>query len=320
MEISFKIHLAKIIENAIYQLILKSSTSVPDNVMQKIQECQDQIQPESVAAIQLKLMKENLEYGKMNRIPICQDTGHLNFFIQLGDSFPIISDFKKQIEKSIEKLTNEAIIRPNTVDPISNKNPQNNLGLNYPPIYIEIIQKSEDLIITLLNKGGGSENMSKLYMLSASSGKELIIPTVIETIKQAGSKPCPPIIVGVGIGGDAVKSMFLAKKSLLRPISSRNLDSDLADLENKLLHEINKLDIGIMGLGGSCTCLDVHVERSMRHPATYPLGIVIDCYSHRIRSCKITKNGKVLFGTLNSEYKFQPEKKNAGLGEINENI
>ncbi|MHA1776050.1 MAG: hypothetical protein DRO88_06050 [Promethearchaeia archaeon] len=296
--------LKEIIDTAIYQLILQSSTSVHQDVLSYLQNCLNLTQPQSIPAIQLNLMIKNLKFGQEKKLPICQDTGHLNFFIQLGSKFPIISNFKQEIENNLEKLTNEAKIRPNTVDPLTNNNPQNNLGEKYPPIYLEIIPQSEDLIITVLNKGGGSENISQLFMLPAASGKEQIIPTILSSLQKDARKACPPIIVGLGIGGDAVKSLFLAKKSLLRPLGSKNPRKDIQELESDLLDKINALEIGVMGLGGPCSCLDVHIECSMRHPATYPVAMVVDCYSHRTRSCRITADGKIIFGTLDNFYQF----------------
>lgn len=304
MEENPKNELNKSIENAVYQLILRSSTSVPKDVFVYLENCRDSMHQDSIPRVQMDLMIENIKYGEVRKFPICQDTGHLNFFIQLGSNFPIISNFKHIIERNLRKLTEESKIRPNTVDPFTNHNPLNNLGENYPPIYLEIIPQSEELVITILNKGGGSENISQLFMLPAASGKDKIIPTVLSSLEKNGRKACPPIIVGLGIGGDAVKSMLLAKKSLLRPLGSRNPRKEISELEIELLEKINKLDIGVMGLGGPCSCLDVHVEYSMRHPATYPLGMIVDCYSHRTRSCKVTPQGNVSYGFLDGNYKF----------------
>lgn len=298
--------LRSVIENALYHLILTSSTSVPSDVKQKLADCQEQERAKPIPSSLLKLMLTNINYGQEHQIPICQDTGHINFFIQLGQNFPLISDFRSEILKILAQLTSEAKIRPNTVDPFTDRNMTNNGGVNSPPIYVEIIPNSTDLVITTLNKGGGSENMCHLFMLSASQGKERIIPTIKQAIAEAGGKPCPPIIVGLGIGGDSVKAMYLAKKALLRPLGSSHSRPEIADLERDLLNELNTLDVGVMGLGGKATCLAVHAEYAMRHPATFPLGLVVECYSHRTISVKITPQGKITFGKLDSNYIFAP--------------
>ncbi len=303
------------IEQAIYQLVIKSSTSVTPDVLQALQNCVQKNEPLSVSSSQLNLMISNIHYGQTHQIPICQDTGHINFFLQLGENFPIQSDFKEQILKTLAQLTRESLIRPNTVDPISNENPNSNGGINTPPLYLEIIPDSSDLIITVLNKGGGSENMCRLFMLPPAQGRELIVPTIKDAILEAGGKPCPPIILGVGLGGDSVKAMYLAKKALLRPLGTNHSRKEISELETEILHELNKLDIGVMGLGGPCTCLAVHMEYSMRHPATYPLGLVVECYSHRTRSCKINHQGDVLFGKLDAQYKFIEETSAAGMNK-----
>ncbi|MHA1612716.1 MAG: fumarate hydratase [Promethearchaeota archaeon] len=298
------------IEQAIYQLVISSSTSVTPDVLKALQNCVKKNEPQSVSTSQLNLMISNIDYGKKHQIPICQDTGHINFFLQLGEKFPIQSNFKELILKVLEQLTNESKIRPNTVDPISNENPNSNGGINTPPLYLEIVPDSSNLIITVLNKGGGSENMCRLFMLPPSKGQELIIPTIKKAIMEAGGKPCPPIILGIGLGGDSVKAMYLAKKALLRPLGSHHPRKEISQLETNILQEMNTLDVGVMGLGGPCTCLAVHMEYSMRHPATYPLGLVVECYSHRTRSCKINSKGELCLGKLDLHYKFIEETNN----------
>ncbi len=176
-----------------------------------------------------------------------------------------------------------------------------------PPIYLEIIPDRDDLIITYLAKGGGAENISRLFMLSASSGWKEIIPSIERTLKEAGGNPCPPVILGIGIGGDAVKAMFLAKKALLRPLGSRNHRPEISALEEDLLDHVNQLNIGIMGLGGNSNCLDVRIEWAMRHPASFPVGLIVQCYCHRSHSMQITYNGSIKYGTLDDNFQFQSE-------------
>lgn len=250
-----------------------------------------------IAKSQLKLMLENLEYGKAQSIPICQDTGVLNFFVELGSEFPIISNFKDIIDNAVKKATKTIPLRHNSFDPITDENPETNVGINIPPIYLEIIENKDTLKITCLPKGGGAENISKLFMLNPANGQKEFQDKVVNTIKNAGGMPCPPVILGIGLGGDATYCMKLAKKALLRPLNKRNPRNDIADIEISLLERINQLDIGPMGLGGKTTCIDVHIEVAMRHPASYPVGLIVQCYSHRWSSFEINKDGEVIHET-----------------------
>jgi len=254
---------------------------------------------------QLDLMLENIDFGNKNCIPLCQDTGLVNFFIQIGTKSPFLIDFKKLFLDVLEKLTLDAILRPNTVDPFLKSNQGKNGGHHQPPIYLDLIPDRDDLIISVLNKGGGAENISRLFMLSPSNGLNEFIPLILKTMEEAGGKPCPPVILGIGIGGDASKVMYLAKKALLRPLGSKNAREDVAKLEEKILTELNKMNIGIMGLGGHSNCLDVRIEWAMRHPASYPVGLIVQCYSHRVQTCRITADSRIEFGRLNQNYQFE---------------
>lgn len=301
-------NLSQIIKDVLYELVLRSSTSVCSDTIEKLKEFLVLEQNNPITKTTLELMLQNIQYGHKHKIPLCQDTGHINFFIQLGDKFPIISNFKDEALEILQKLTAESKIRPNTVDPLTQENEGQNGGINQPPIYIDIIPNSSELVVTVLNKGGGSENMSTLLMLSAATGFQDLIPEVISHIEQIGGKPCPPTIIGVGLGGDASKCMIMAKKALLRPLGSKNKREDVANLENSLLSEINNLNIGIMGLGGHSNCLDVRIEVAMRHPATFPVGIAVECYCHRTESCCISSSGEVSYGRLDRDFKFEEVK------------
>lgn len=288
-------------------MILKSVTRVPIDVQDKLNEFSQKESKNPITSAQLDLMLQNLNYGKENCLPLCQDTGTQNFFIQLGENFPIKSDFKKIILNALSKLTDEGKIRPNTVDPFTQKNQLHNGGEAMPPIYLEIHPGRDDLIITVLSKGGGAENISKLFMLSASTGLTDLPPLIDKTLQDAGGNPCPPVILGIGIGGDAVKAMYLAKKSLLRPMGSSNSRIEVAQLEEELLERVNKLPIGIMGMGGTSNCLDVRIEWAMRHPASFPVGVIVQCYCHRSLSLRVNNQGSCSYGKLTTNFDFEEE-------------
>jgi fumarate hydratase subunit alpha len=253
-----------------------------------------QTESSEVAKAQLNMMLENFKYGKAKEIPVCQDTGVLNFYIQLGSSFPLISNYRGIIDIAVEKATKVIPLRGNSVDPLTNNNPETNLGINVPPIYLKIIDNEDFLKITVFPKGGGAENISKLFMLNPSEGLDVFQEKIISVLKKAGGMPCPPVLLGIGIGGDAVLCMKLAKESLLRAINSRHPREDVAQLEKELLEKINNLNIGPMGLGGNLTCIDVHIEIAMRHPASFPVGLIVQCYSHRWASFTMNKKGEII--------------------------
>ncbi|MHA1488070.1 MAG: fumarate hydratase [Promethearchaeota archaeon] len=280
------------IEEALFDSIKRATTIAPIEIVESLKNVLKKEDSE-IAIAQLNLMLENFKYGAKKEIPLCQDTGVLNFFIDLGNKFPIISNFKSIIERAVLKATKTIPLRGNSVDPLTNENPENNLGFNVPPIYLNIIENSRVLKITVLPKGGGAENVSRLLMLNPSNGLEKFQDIIADVIKEAGGMPCPPIILGIGLGGDATLSMVLAKKALLRPLNQRHARGDIAKIEIELLNKINQLNIGVMGLGGKITCLDVRIEIAMRHPASFPVGLIVQCYSHRYASFEINEKGEI---------------------------
>ncbi len=294
----------KLFKSALYRTIHYTATNVSPKTVSILKEMLHQEQSHPIQCSQLGLMLDNIEYAHNQQIPVCQDTGHINLLIQLGDKFPIHSNFQELSHSVLKKLTEESIIRPNTVDPISNENPQSNLGIGMPPIYLEIKSNSSDLIVSVLNKGGGSENMSRLFMFTPATGLDSLVPAIVKHMQEAGGKPCPPTILGIGIGGDACKSMYYAKKALFRPIGIHHPRIEVAELESTILSAVNHTNIGVMGLGGHSNCIDAKIEISMRHPATFPVGLVVECYSHRTASFRISNFGKLAFGKLDNQYNF----------------
>lgn len=288
--------LRKIITENLIKSIKKAVTQPRPLIVESLREYMDS-EGSEVAKSQLKLMLENLQYGKAQSIPICQDTGVLNFFVELGSEFPIISNFKDIINNAVKKATATIPLRHNAFDPITNENPETNVGINIPPIYLNIIENKDTLKITCLPKGGGAENISKLFMLNPANAQKEFQEKVVDTIKKAGGMPCPPVILGIGLGGDATYCMKLAKEALLRPLHKRHPRNDIAEIELSLLDRINQLGIGPMGLGGELTCIDVHIEVAMRHPASYPVGLIVQCYCHRWSSFEINKEGEIIHET-----------------------
>jgi fumarate hydratase subunit alpha len=281
---------------------------VDSRVQQELEKVQKKEQDSRVRYSHLELMRENIKYAQKKQIPVCQDTGLINLFIQMGAEFPHTFDFQETAKPIIQELTQATKLRPNTVDPITHHNPQNNSGLGMPPIYLELKPNSSDLTVTVLNKGGGSENMSALFMLTPSLGLDQFIPMIVDHMKKAGGKPCPPTILGIGIGGDACKAMYLAKKTLFRPFGIPHSRSDVAKLEKEILTAVNEVEIGVMGLGGHTNCLDAKIEISMRHPASFPVGLIVECYCHRKETFQLSSTGQIRWGELDENYQFQEKK------------
>ena len=216
---------------------------------------------------------------------MCQDTGLPIIFVKLGSVK--CENLQEAIIKGVMKATKEIPLRPNIVDPITRENTSTNIGKEIPQINIELINEPY-VEFTVLPKGFGSENNNKLKMALPAEGIEGVKDFVIETVLAAGGKPCPPMIIGVGIGGTSDMAMKLAKKALLNPIGQENKNKKLAELESELLNTINKKGKGPMGMGGKTTALDVKIETSSTHTAGLPIGVVIQCWAHRHATTRLT--------------------------------
>ena len=221
---------------------------------------------------------------------MCQDTGIQTFFVVVGVDFPYIANLKKWIKNGVRKATKDIPLRPNTVDPFSCKNHGDNTGEQMPYINWNFTDGANVKIVSF-PKGGGSENMSKLGMLKPGVGIEGVKNFVVEEMVKAAGQPCPPTVVGVGIGGGADLSLKIGKKALLRPVGVRNKDKNIAKIELELTERINASGIGPMGLGGKTTVLDVHVEIAHRHPASLPVGLVVQCWANRRAKMTIDPDG-----------------------------
>jgi fumarate hydratase subunit alpha len=268
----------KDIEDGIVSLIKKAETELPDDVIDALQKASTN--EEGLAKVQIETILKNVELAKSSGRPMCQDTGIQTFFVSVGIDSPFISDLEHLIVEGVKKATIEIPLRPNTVDPLINENHKDNTGHHIPYITWDFVSGS-DVQITALPKGGGSENMSKLGMLKPGVGIKGAKDFIVDEMLKAAGNPCPPTVVGIGIGGGADLAMKLGKKALLRPVGVRHKDKKIADIEVELIKRINKDGCGPMGLGGKTTVLDVHVEIAHRHPASLPVGIAVQCWADR---------------------------------------
>lgn len=228
----------------------------------------------------LQELIDNAEIASKDKLPLCQDTGFAVFFVEIGEDVIIEGSLNSAITNAVREAYQEGYLRKSIVaDPLRRKN----TGDNTPPIiHIEFVSGNK-LKIMFSAKGGGSENMSRIGMMKPADGVEGVKNFIVETAKLAGPNPCPPIIVGVGIGGTFEKAALLAKKAIFRDVNEHNPDPFYADMEKELLVRINNLGIGPQGLGGRITALAVHINAFPCHIASLPLAVNIQCHSSRHR-------------------------------------
>lgn len=232
----------------------------------------------------LKQLLDNAEIARKEKVPMCQDTGFAVIFLDLGADAFVKGNIIDAINEGVKKGYTEGYLRKSILsDPIKGKN----TGDNTPAIIHTSIVPGDKIKITVAPKGGGSENMSEVKMLTPAAGIEGVKNFVIDRVLRSSSNPCPPIVVGVGIGGNFEHVAFLAKKALLRDVGQRNPDPFYADVEKELLEKINKTGIGPMGLGGRITALDVFVETHPRHIASFPCSVNINCHAARHKTAVI---------------------------------
>jgi fumarate hydratase subunit alpha len=226
----------------------------------------------------IELLKENARIAREEHIPICQDTGIAVFFVEIGQDLRIKNGFiVDAINEGVRKGYKEGYLRKSVVDPITRKN----TGDNTPAIIYTELVPGDKLKISFLPKGAGSENMSVIRMMRPTEGVEGIRNFVLECVQKAGANPCPPVVIGVGIGGSFEKAALLAKKSLLRPVGSPNPKLELASLEETLLKAVNRTGIGPEGFGGKVTAMAVHIESFPCHIASLPVAVNINCHAAR---------------------------------------
>jgi len=268
----------KIIKEAVCKLFIEANHKLPCSLVETIKSF-SHTEKSPVARGVFSDMIENLKAAEELDIPICQDTGMAVLFIEIGQNVHFIGgSLYEAINEGVARAYTEGFMRCSIVaDPLKRENTRSNT----PALIHTSIVDGENVRLTAAPKGFGSENMSKLKMLTPSANEDDIVNFVLETVKTAGSNPCPPIVVGVGIGSDFEGAAILSKKALCRDVSERNADSFYANLENRMLLEINKLNIGPQGFGGNCTALAVNIETGPTHIAGLPVAVNIGCHVTR---------------------------------------
>jgi len=286
---------AKIVEDVAFNLIRQAVIYLPEDVKKALKRAYDEETSQS-GKTQLKAILDNIELAEKYKAPICQDTGTIIFYIQAGAEVKHLDKIEEALTKATRKATKEIPLRPNAVDPFTQKNSGDNTGRFIPYINWEIVP-GNNLELTVMTKGGGSENVCTTGMLVPGEGINGLKKFVIETVIKAGSQPCPPTILGVAMGGGADIAMKLAKKALLRPLDQPNPNPEIAKLEKELYEAANMTGIGPMGLGGKTTVLGVHVEYAFRHPASFPAAVAFNCWAARRATARIHADGSVEYLT-----------------------
>lgn len=266
------------IESAVARLVIEANCRLPEDVEAALN-CARQNEKSPLCRRALDDILENARLALENNSPICQDTGLAVFFVELGQDVHITGDFQAAMDAGVARGYKEGYLRLSSQDCPLGERP--NRGDNTPAIcHLELVP-GDKLRITVCPKGGGSENMSAVSMLTPSQGRRGVFNFVLDTVSRAGASPCPPVIVGVGVGGTMERAALLAKKALLRKVGEPSPDAEAAALERELLDAINALGIGAQGFGGSQTALAVHILTSPVHMASLPVAVNIQCHAAR---------------------------------------
>jgi len=279
----------ELVEKVTVNLLRMAVTLLPRDVVSTL-EAALEVETNDIARTQLEAILENIRVAKETGVPMCQDTGVPLFFVRGHHEDGI----DQAIRNGVERATVEIPLRPNAVHPITRCNPGTNVGEGIP--FIRWNPTMDEMIeISVLPKGAGSENMSRMAMLNPVDGIAGIKEFILDSVIRAGGKPCPPTIVGVGIGGTSDIAPLLAKEALLRPLDVENPDPELASLEGELMEALNRTGIGPMGLGGRTTVLGVRIRTAHCHTASLPVAVNLQCWAARRASARIYPDGMVVY-------------------------
>lgn len=265
-----------IITEAVKNMTMSAGCDLEPDILEGLLKARDR-ETSSLAKSILDLFLINADIASREQLPVCQDTGVAVLFIELGQDVHIKGDLQDALQQGIAAGYQEAFLRKSVCDPITRVN----TGTNTPAVVHIDIVPGENVKIFMLPKGCGSENMSGLTMLSPSAGLKGMVDFVVQHVVKAGPNPCPPLLVGVGMGGTFEKAAILAKKALTRPLAEPADREDVAALEREILHKINEQGQGVQGLGGNNTALAVHIESFPSHIASLPVAVNIQCHAHR---------------------------------------
>ena len=285
----------KVIEDTAFNLLKLAVVRLPSDIKDALNRAYKEETSEA-GRVQLEAILKDIELAEKENTPLCQDTGIIIFYVKAGAKAKDLDTIETALQNATRRATKEIPLRPNAVDPFTQKNSGDNTGRHIPYINWEITN-SDYVEITAFPKGGGSENVCTIGMITPGEGVNGLKKFVIDAIIKAGAMPCPPTIVGIAAGGGSDISMKLAKASLLRPLNEPNPSPDLDKLEKELYDAANSTGIGPMGLGGKFTVLGVRIDYAHRHPASYPVAVAFQCWAARRATARIHPDGTVEYLT-----------------------
>ena len=273
------------LEEAVYELLKSACVTLPEGVRQALINARAQKENSERAKKVLDMICENARLAEEEKLPVCQDTGSTVIFLEWGSQVALEEgSVQEACDKGVRRAVEEAYLRRSIVkDPLQRVNTNDNT----PALITVFPAEGEKVKVTVLPKGAGCENMTKLKMLRPADGKEGVKEFILEAVKSSGGNACPPLVVGVGLGGDGSKAPTLDKKALLREIGCRNPDPFYAAFEEELKAELNATGQGPLGLGGFPTVLDVFIEKAPCHIASLPVAICLNCHAARCKSIEI---------------------------------
>ena len=273
---------SKEITAAVRQIAMNASYDLEPDILDKLVAARDR-EESALTKNALEILLTNANIASREQIPVCQDTGIGVVFITIGQEVVVEGSLEEAIQEGIRTGYGDGFLRKSVCDPVTRKN----TGTNVPAVVHYEIVTGDKLRIGFLPKGCGSENMSGLVMLPPSAGISGVEEYVVQKVKDAGSNPCPPVVVGVGLGGTFEKAALLAKKSLMRPLGKGNTDPKVVEIEQRILERINREGQGVMGWGGVNTALAVHIETYPTHIASLPVAVNIQCHAHRHKEIEL---------------------------------
>lgn len=289
------LEMTKIVEEVAFNILKQAVVYLPEDVKEALKKAYEE-ETSATARTQLKAIMDNVELAERYQAPVCQDTGTTIFFAKAGSQVKNLDRIEEALVKATQRATKDVPMRPNAVDPFTQKNSGDNTGRLVPYLNWEIVP-GDSLELTVMPKGGGSENVCLTGTLVPGEGIKGLKKFVVDAVIRAGAQPCPPTILGIAMGGGVDISIKLAKKALLRPLNEQNPDPEIAKIEKEIFEAVNMTGIGPMGLGGKTTVLGVHIDYAYRHPASFPAAVAFNCWASRRATARISADGTIEYLT-----------------------
>ncbi len=286
------------VEKVTYNLVRRATTKIPDDIKKLLIVAADSKENTKPAKVQLSAILKGLQLAESNLIPICQDTGIILVYVGIGSNAKIIGNLRKAVKKAVKKATVDIPLRRTVVNPFTRKNRNNNPFIKYHFLY----NNKSYLDLTIFARGCGAEYVTEIKMMDPLNFTNNLKKFVMSMVMDKAMWSCPPVIIGIGIGGTCEIAIELSKRAMLRPISERHPDKNIAKLESELIEYINLLQIGPMGLGGFPTCFNVAIEYVSSPIARVPVCVSFGCWAHRIASARIYSDDKIQYYTYLSTF------------------